>query len=160
MSNEIIPTIEDISKNMDYRLVYDFGFCTTCEMLGEYPIHKNMGTYIHRTEKEVKSGITHNINQYHGQLGSKDCHITKPGKHCNFCGTRYSYDLYDCDKCKKRVKLITQRTLLSEYYEKRISQINRNKGGLTTEEKENQIKKWNDIVFNNNCVVTELKKKR
>jgi hypothetical protein len=142
MINTLNLQLEDIAKNIDYRLQYKFGYCGTCEIVGKDPWYKNMGTYIARTQAEVDAGIEHNINQYHGQLGSKECHITKPQKFCTFCNKQYRYDEYECPPCRLRVKEVTAHLAEVEYYTKQIAKLNRNKGNMTVFEKECQIKKW------------------
>ena len=141
MTNTLNLQIEDIAARLDYRLQYRFNYCRTCEAKGDNP-HRFTGTYIHRTQAEVDAGITHNVNQYHGQLGTKECHIEKPTKFCNFCGKVYSYDDTDCPPCWNRVKEITSNELAVQYYEKQIAKLNRNKGQLTIQEKEYQISEW------------------
>lgn len=148
--------IEDISSRIDYRLVYKFRGCRICEAKG---IDTNIqcGTYIHRTQKEVDAGVTHNIWKYHGQLNTKDCHMEKPIKHCNFCKTLYNYDDSDCPKCWARVKDITSNELAAEYYEKQIAKLNRNKGILTIQEKEVQISEWNTAIVHHRMEAAKLK---
>ena len=157
MINTLNLQIEDISSRIDYRLQYKFGYCGVCELEGKEPFRKVMGTLIARTQAEVDAGVTHNINQYHGQLGSKDCHVTKPQKFCTFCEKQYRYDEYDCPDCWNRVKEITAHEMEAEYYEKQIAKLNRNKGNLTQAEKEITIEMWNKKIIEHRIDAVRLK---
>jgi hypothetical protein len=83
--------------------------------------------------------------------------MEKPIKYCNFCKTLYNYDDYDCPECWERVKQITAHEMEIEYYEKQIAKLNRNKGNMTQQEKEDTIKRWNDAIVDHQVDAVILK---
>lgn len=111
--------LEETIKRKDYSLKYRFNYCTTCEYEGKDP-NVMTNIFIHTFKNE-----NHNINQYHGQLGSKHCHITKPMKYCTKCNKTYRYDEYICVDCQNLVDARTTQELIIEECVKNISRTQR-----------------------------------
>ena len=134
--------LEETMKRMDYKLKYRFNYCGICESRGMNP-NRMTNIYVHDFD-----GDGYNINQYHGQLGTKECHIEKPIKFCTKCKKLYNYTVTKCEKCQPLVDSITELELIIEESTKLISKTQRlrSSGKYSPEEAKTRIQELEETI--------------